>query len=42
MSIAVTQVPTGTYSITFARIGFAPQVRRVTIANQDIVVDVQD
>jgi iron complex outermembrane receptor protein len=35
------QLPTGTYSVTFARIGFAPQVRRVTIANQDITVDVQ-
>ena len=35
------QLPTGTYSVTFARIGFAPQVRRVTIASQDITIDVQ-
>jgi iron complex outermembrane receptor protein len=35
------QLPTGTYSVTFARIGYAPQVRRVTIADEDVILDVQ-
>jgi iron complex outermembrane recepter protein len=35
------QLPTGTYSVTFALIGYAPQVRRVTIASRDVTLDVQ-
>lgn len=33
-------LPSGTYSVTYALIGYAPQVRRVTIRDQDVVLDV--
>jgi iron complex outermembrane receptor protein len=33
-------VPTGTYGISYALVGYAPVVRRVTIGNADITVDV--
>ena len=33
-------VPAGAYSVSFAHIGFAPQVRRVTLGNADVTLDV--
>jgi outer membrane receptor protein involved in Fe transport len=36
---AFVSIPTGTYSISFAHIGFAPQVRRVALGDTGISVD---
>ena len=34
------QMPGGTYSVTFARIGYAPAARRAVIGSQDVMLDV--
>ncbi len=36
-----TELPSGTYTVAFARVGFAPEVRRVTIAGRDATLDVR-
>ena len=33
-------VPSGVYSLSFAHIGYAPQVRRVTVAQTDVSLDI--
>lgn len=33
-------LPSGTYSVTFALIGYAPEVRRVSIRDQDVSLDI--
>jgi iron complex outermembrane receptor protein len=33
-------VPSGTYQVSFAHIGYAPQIRRVTVGNADVSLDV--
>jgi iron complex outermembrane recepter protein len=33
-------LPTGTYAVSFALVGYAPQVRRVTLGEQDVTLDV--
>ena len=35
-----TDVPSGTLSVSFSAIGYAPQVREVTLTNDDVVLDV--
>src|SRR5688572_2030106 len=37
----VAELPSGTYSVSFSAIGYAPQVRRVTLAQDDITLDVE-
>ena len=37
---ALTQLPSGTYEVAFSRIGYAPVVQRVTVASEDIALDV--
>lgn len=37
---ALVNVPSGVYSVSFAHIGYAPQVRRVTVAQAPVVLDV--
>jgi iron complex outermembrane receptor protein len=34
------QLPSGTYEVAFSRIGYAPVVRRVTVASEDVNLDV--
>src|SRR5687767_9550177 len=34
------ELPAGTYSIAFALVGYAPQVRRVTVRDTDVTLDV--
>ncbi len=36
----IAELPPGTYSVTFAAVGFAPQVRRIVIADRDVEVDI--
>lgn len=38
---AITQLPTGTYTVSFTAIGYAPEVRRVTLADDDATLTVQ-
>src|SRR3954469_24787402 len=33
-------LPTGTYSVQFAQVGYAPVVRRVTLRSDDVTLDV--
>jgi iron complex outermembrane receptor protein len=33
-------LPTGTYAVSFALVGYAPQVRRVTLTDRDVSLDV--
>jgi len=37
---ALTSLPSGAYSVSFALIGYAPQVRRVTLAEGEVSLDV--
>jgi iron complex outermembrane recepter protein len=37
---AVRQMPTGTFVVSFRAIGYAPQVRRVTIGSADLTLDI--
>jgi iron complex outermembrane receptor protein len=37
----VAELPSGTYSVSFSAIGYAPQVRRVTLGQEDITLDVE-
>ena len=37
---SITQIPPGTYTVSFRVIGYAPLVRRVTVGNADLTVDV--
>lgn len=37
---ALTRLPAGTFTLSFTRIGYAPQVRRVTLDTADVTVDV--
>ena len=37
----VAELPSGTYSISFSAIGYAPEVRRVTLAGEDLTLDVE-
>jgi len=37
---SITQIPPGSYSVSFRVIGYAPQVRKVTVGNADVTVDV--
>ena len=37
---AITQLPQGSYTVSFRVIGYAPQVRKVTIGGADVAVDV--
>jgi iron complex outermembrane receptor protein len=37
----VGDLPSGTYSVGFSAIGYAPEVRRVTLAGEDLVLDVE-
>jgi len=37
---AITQVPPGSYTVSIRVIGYAPLVRRVTVGNADLTVDV--
>jgi iron complex outermembrane receptor protein len=37
---ALSGLPTGTYAVSFALVGYAPQIRRVTLAEQDVTLDV--
>lgn len=37
----IAELPSGTYSVSFSAIGYAPEVRRVTLAEEDLTVDVE-
>jgi iron complex outermembrane receptor protein len=37
----VAELPSGTYSVSFSAIGYAPQVHRVTLRDQDVTLDVE-
>ncbi len=37
---AITDVPAGTFTLTFQRIGFAPAVRRITSTGADVTTDI--
>ena len=37
---ALTGLPSGNYSVSFALVGFAPQVRRVAVSGSDLTLDV--
>jgi iron complex outermembrane recepter protein len=37
---ALSGLPTGTYAVSFALVGYAPQIRRVTLADRDVTLDV--
>jgi iron complex outermembrane receptor protein len=37
---ALSGLPTGTYAVSFALVGYAPQVGRVTLSDQDVSLDV--
>ncbi len=37
---SISGLPSGTYAVSFALVGYAPQVRRVTIGSQDATLDV--
>src|SRR5216117_4431155 len=37
---SITQIPPGSYTISIRVIGYAPQVRKVTVGNADVTVDV--
>src|SRR5439155_1014833 len=37
---SITQIPPGRYTISIRVIGYAPQVRKVTVGNADVTVDV--
>ena len=37
---AVADLPSGTYSVSFSAIGYAPQVHRVTLGPEDVILDV--
>ena len=37
----VADLPSGTYSVSFSAIGYAPQVRRVTLDDEDLTLDVE-
>lgn len=36
---SITALPTGTYGVSFALIGYAPQVKRVAVRNADLTLD---
>jgi outer membrane receptor protein involved in Fe transport len=38
---AVTQLPTGTYTVSFNAIGYAPVARKLTLTDQDVTINVQ-
>jgi iron complex outermembrane receptor protein len=35
----LSDLPTGTYAVSFALVGYAPQIRRVTLADQDVTLN---
>jgi iron complex outermembrane receptor protein len=37
---ALSGLPTGTYAVSFALVGYAPQIRRVTLRDRDVILDV--
>ena len=37
----IADLPSGTFSVSFSAIGYAPQVRRVTLGDEDITLDVE-
>jgi iron complex outermembrane recepter protein len=37
---ALSGLPTGTYAVSFALVGYAPEIRRVTLADRDVTLDV--
>jgi iron complex outermembrane receptor protein len=37
----VAELPSGTYSVSFSAIGYAPQVHRVTLGDEDLTLDVE-
>jgi iron complex outermembrane receptor protein len=37
---SITQIPPGSYTLSFRVIGYAPQVRKVTVSTADVTVDV--
>src|SRR3712207_7497088 len=36
----ITGLPTGTYAVSFALVGYAPQVRRVTLRDREVTLNV--